>query len=79
MTGLQPYSPNRDFPHPMMPPTLPLGRLINPFTYPLVWQLFWQAFRQPINQWRVETLHLPAWQRNPLGNEGWQRVSILYG
>ncbi|NER84842.1 MAG: glycosyltransferase family 1 protein, partial [Leptolyngbya sp. SIO1D8] len=42
-------------------------------------QLFWQAFRQPINQWRVETLHLPAWQRNPLGNEGWQRVSILYG
>ena len=30
LAGLQPYSPNRDFAHPMMPPDLPLGYVFNP-------------------------------------------------
>ncbi len=79
MAGLQPSFPNREFPHPMMPPTLPLGGLINPLTYVLFWRLFQQPFRQPIDQWRVNTLNLPTWRQHPLGDKVWRQVPILYG
>lgn len=79
LAGLQPFSPNRDFPHPIMPPNLHLGGLVNQLTYLLMSQLFWQIFRKPINQWRVNTLNLPTWQQNPFWNKGWQQVPILYG
>ncbi len=80
LAGLQPFSPNRDFPHPMMPPALRLGGLVNQLTYWLMWQLFWQLFRKPINQWRGNTLNLPpTWEQNPFGDGRWQQVSILYG
>ena len=77
--GLQPFSPTREFPHPMIPPTLRLGGLLNPLTYRLVGRLFWQIFRKPINQWREQTLNLPAWPRNPLGSQDWLQIPILYG
>lgn len=79
LAGLQPFSPNPDFPHPMMPPALRLGGLVNQLTYLLMSQLFWQIFRKPINQWRGNTLNLPTWQQNPFWNRGWQQVPILYG
>ena len=79
LAGLQPFSPNRDFPHPMMPPALRLGGLVNQLTYLLMWQLFWQLFRKPINQWRGNTLNLPTWEQNPFGDGRWQQVPILYG
>ena len=79
LAALQPFSPNRDFPHPMMPPALRLGGLVNELTYFLMPQLFWQIFRKPINQWRVNNLNLPPWQQNPFWDKGWQQVPILYG
>ena len=79
LAGLQPFSPNRDFPHPMMPPALRLGGLVNQLSYLLMWQLFWQLFRKPINQWRGNTLNLPTWQQIPFRDGRWQQVPILYG
>ena len=79
MAGLQPNFPNREFPHPMMPPNLPLGGLINPLTYVLFWRLFQQPFRQPIDRWRVNTLNLPTWRQHPLGDKVWSQIPILYG
>ena len=79
LAGLQPFYPNRDFPHPMIPPTLDLGGLFNQLTYLLMSQLFWKIFRKSINQWRVNTLNLPPWKQNPFWDKGWQQVPILYG
>ena len=79
LAGLQPFSPNRDFPHFLMPPALRLGGLFNQLTYWLMWQLFWQICRKPINQWRANTLNLPSWQHNPFGDKNWQQIPLLYG
>ena len=79
LAGLQPYSPNRDFAHPMMPPNLPLGYVFNPLTYVLIQQIFWQPFRKPVNTWRSKTLNLPIWRQNPFRGKGWLQIPILYG
>ena len=79
LAGLQPFSPNPDFPHPMIPPTLHLGGLVNQLTYLLMWRLFGQLFRKPINKWRHNTLNLPTGQQNLFEGNRWQRIPILYG
>lgn len=76
----QPHHQTRVFPHPFVTNGQPLGSIFNWLSYPFFDQLFWQSVRQPINQWRQETLNLP-----PLPfNEGLvrrmqkQKIPFLY-
>lgn len=61
---VNPRHQTRVLPHLLFPaihsPTVPLLEdVYNWLTYLLFDQLIWQSIRQPINQWRQETLHLP--------------------
>ncbi len=61
---VQPRHQTRVLPHFLFPhihtPIIPhLEETYNWLTYPLFDRLLWQSIRQPINQWRQETLNLP--------------------
>ncbi|MUG92223.1 glycosyltransferase [Scytonema sp. UIC 10036] len=68
------------FPH-IHPPTVPrkIG-IYNWLTYSLFDQLLWQSVRQPINQWRQETLNLPPLPSlsGVLGRMQQQKIPCLY-
>lgn len=57
---VQPHHPTVAFPNPYMPIIQPLIGLYNRLSYDFFDQFLWQAVRHPINQWRQETLNLPA-------------------
>ncbi len=60
----QPHHPTYAFPNPYMPIIQPLVGLYNKLSYYLFDQFLWQVVRQPINQYRQETLNLstlPFW------------------
>lgn len=88
---VQPQSYTRAFPHPYAPSFLRLGSIYKPFglrwggiynwlTYIWVDQVLWKYVRQPINQWRKETLNLPPvppWLA-PIARMHQRRVPFLY-
>ncbi len=55
---LQPITPTREFPSPLVPFTCSLGATYNRLTHHLVTQTLWLAWRGALNQWRRETLRL---------------------
>ncbi len=72
--------PHLLFPH-IHTPTVPrLEGTYNWLTYSLFDQLIWQSIRQPINQWRHETLHLPPLppRSGVLARMQQQKVPFLY-
>ncbi len=54
---LQPLTPTRDFPSPLLPFKFSLGGWYNRLTHIAVEQVIWQSWRGAINRWRRETLH----------------------
>ena len=79
LAGLQPYFPNRDFPHPMFPPNLPLGGMFNYASYFAFRLIYWQLVRQSINKWRSQILKLSPWKQIPFASAKYQQVSALLG
>lgn len=72
---LQPITPTREFPSPLMPFTFSFGATYNRLTHQLVAQTMWLAWRGAINRWRRETLRLqPAPIFHRTGN-----APTLYG
>ncbi len=55
---LQPVTSTGDFPSPLLPSTLRLGRAYNKFTYWLMSQAVYLPWRGVINQWRSRSLGL---------------------
>jgi len=55
---LQPITPTREFPSPLVPFTFSFGGTYNRWTHYIVAQTLWLAWRGAINQWRRETLRL---------------------
>jgi UDP:flavonoid glycosyltransferase YjiC (YdhE family) len=81
LAALMPQSANRDFPFPSLPPTLPLGGLLNSLTYPVLLEGFGLMFRKSINQFRQTTLQLsplPRWM-GLYGRLDKAGVPYLYG
>ncbi len=54
---LQPLTPTRDFPSPLLPFKFSLGGRYNRLTHMAVEQVIWQSWRSAINHWRHDTLH----------------------
>ncbi len=54
---LQPLTPTRDFPSPLLPFKFSLGGRYNRLTHMAVEQVIWQSWRGAINHWRHDTLH----------------------
>lgn len=72
---LQPITPTREFPSPLVPFTFSFGTTYNRLTHHLVAQTLWLTWHGAINRWRRETLRLkptPIFRRT--GN-----VPTLYG
>lgn len=57
---LQPMTPTRDFPSPLLPFTFSFGAFYNRWTHRLVAQTMWLAWRGAINHWRRATLRLES-------------------
>lgn len=57
---LQPITPTRDFPSPLLPFNFSLGAMYNRLTYRIVEQAMWLAWRGAINHWRRATLRLES-------------------
>jgi|GEM_PF-354211 len=78
--SVQPYHQTRAFPHAWVTNGKPLGSIYNWFSYTFFNQLHWQYMRQPINQWRQETLNLPSlpvWE-GLVHQMQRQKIPILY-
>ncbi len=74
---LQPMTRTTFFPSALLPTTQSLGRWGNALSYRLIEQAIWLPWRNVINQWRRETLGLPALQASPLRHL--HRQTVLYG
>ncbi|HEU4322946.1 MAG TPA: glycosyltransferase [Roseiflexaceae bacterium] len=59
--ALQPVTPTRAFPSPVVPPQLHLGGAGNWLTHTAFEQVFWQIFRGNTNHMRTRILDLPAY------------------
>src|SRR5688572_19299952 len=57
---LQPVTSTGDFPSPLLPSTLRLGRAYNKFTYWLMSQAVHVPWRRVINRWRRNSLGLKS-------------------
>ena len=57
---LQPFTPTREFPSPLLPLTFSFGATYNRLTYRLVQEIIWQSWRGIIHRWRRDTLHLKS-------------------
>ncbi len=72
---LQPLTPTRDYPSPLLPFKFSLGGTYNRLTHLAVEQAIWQSWRGAINHWRQATLHT--------GSASWliksDHLSTLYG
>jgi sterol 3beta-glucosyltransferase len=72
---LQPLTPTRDFPSPLLPFKFSLGGWYNRLTHLAVEQAIWLSWRGAINHWRHDTLHTRS--------AGWfiknDHLSTLYG
>ncbi|KAB8140321.1 glycosyltransferase family 1 protein [Chloroflexia bacterium SDU3-3] len=65
--AMQPVTPTRAFPSPVVPPWLQGGGTINRLTHVLFEQFFWQLFRASTNRQRTQVLGLPPFaMRNPV-------------
>jgi sterol 3beta-glucosyltransferase len=59
--ALQPATPTRAFPSPVVPPWLQLGGTVNRLTHAAFEQVFWQLFRTNTNRLRTQVLGLPPY------------------
>ena len=77
---VNPRHQTRVLPHIHTPTVPPLEGTYNWLTYPFFDQLIWQSIRQPINQWRRETLNLPPLspKSGVLARMQQQKVPFLY-
>ncbi len=57
---LQPITPTRDFPSPLLPFTFSFGAIYNRLTHRLVAQMMWLAWRGAIDHWRRATGQLES-------------------
>lgn len=55
---MQPFTPTRAFPSPVVSPQLRLGGAVNRLTHRVFEQAFWQLYRANINRFRTQTLGL---------------------
>jgi len=60
---LQPFTPTRDFPSPLLPFNFSLGARYNRLTYHIVAQSMQLAWRGAIQRWRRETLRVKSTKR----------------
>lgn len=70
-----PWTRTRSFPHPFATPNSPKGRLYNDMTYVLIDHAMWRGTSTQINNFRRQTLQLPATTYEKL--QMW-RVPFLY-
>ncbi|CAO3690818.1 unnamed protein product [Umbelopsis ramanniana] len=70
-----PWTRTRSFPHPFATPNSPKGRLYNDMTYVLIDHVMWRGTSTQINNFRRQTLQLPATTYEKL--QMW-RVPFLY-
>jgi UDP:flavonoid glycosyltransferase YjiC (YdhE family) len=74
---LQPVSETGDFPSPLLPSTLSLGKTYNRLTYRLISQGIYLPWRKVINQWRKKSLGL---RPLPIFHDHFKQMdAILYG
>jgi UDP:flavonoid glycosyltransferase YjiC (YdhE family) len=80
-TYLAPFTPTKDFPSFLLPPTLPnLGGAFNRLSQQLVRQLVWMGMQPMFNQARKKVLGLPpAFFSKPFYSSRSQGLPILYG
>ncbi len=74
---LQPVTSTSDFPSPLLPTTLKLGRSYNKLTYWLMSQAVYWPWRKTINQWRRVSLEMSSL---PLFHNHFNQMdAVLYG
>lgn len=74
---LQPVTSTNEFPSPLLPSTLKLGRDYNQLTYWLISQAVYLPWRRTINQWRRDSLGLGPL---PLFHDHFEKMdAVLYG
>ncbi len=77
---MQPFTPTKEIPIQGTPPELEkLGGWYNKLTYQVLNQIFWWLFRNPVNQFRQNTLKMPAlgvWT-SPLNNMIEAKINFL--
>jgi sterol 3beta-glucosyltransferase len=80
-TYLAPFTPTRDFPSVLLPPTLPnLGGAFNRLSQQLVRQLIWSGMQTMFNQGRKKVLGLPpASFSKPFHSSHSEGLPTLYG
>jgi sterol 3beta-glucosyltransferase len=77
--ALQPVTPTRAFPSPVLLPWLHLGGAVNRLTHIAFEQLFWQLFRSNTNRMRTHMLGLPPYSfLGPLRQIRQQELLRLY-
>lgn len=77
---LQPLTPTRAFPSPLLPVAQSLGPAYNRLTYWLVEQMLWLPWGGMLNRWRERDMGLRALRRmRPFADGNGRRLPCVYG